>query len=210
MYGKTEGSASPNAHALCRGWRPTSKGPTALLWNLSLAEGCLSAALPDAKKCSDSWAEEGARQRAAQLVLNSCLGSAVPSLNACHSFTEKFSMGKFWLCASWCLKNVSCWHQGSGGFSSQMTNWSTSVYFVFFLFLQQKSSLSLEIITKISITAPLRSRRWAKIPAVLEKCGVPLCTRQFLRLRLTVFKIPSINAWFAVQLPNVFCCTSVL
>lgn len=75
---------------------------------------------------------------------------------------------------------------------SQMTNWPSSVHLGF---LQQENSFYLEIIANTSVTAPHRSTRWAKTPAVLEKSSVPLCTRPFLRLRWAMFKTPSIKAW---------------
>lgn len=58
MYGKTEGSASPNAHAVFRAWRPTPNGPPHSSEPES-SRGVLSTALPDAKKCSGPRAEEG-------------------------------------------------------------------------------------------------------------------------------------------------------
>lgn len=58
MYGKTEGSASPNARAAFRARGATSKGPWQLLPN-PICRGGPSAALPDAEKCSDPRAGKG-------------------------------------------------------------------------------------------------------------------------------------------------------
>lgn len=90
VYGKTEGSASPNAHRVSS-LKATAEGALAFLQ--SKPSRAAQQALPGAKQCSGPQAEEGTRQPTAPGVLSSCLDSAKPSLTACYSFIEQSSTG---------------------------------------------------------------------------------------------------------------------
>lgn len=64
MYGKTEGSASPNAHALFRAGRPTSKRSHDTPLKSSPEEGCLSAEA--SPRCREAlWSPGWGRGKAA-------------------------------------------------------------------------------------------------------------------------------------------------
>lgn len=96
MYGKTEGSARPNAHCVFRVWRPLLERP----WHSRHpspegSPGC------QAVLWSPGWGRDKAANstRGSQLLLGQCCAEL-----DCLLLHRGIFTGAFWLYTSWCLK----------------------------------------------------------------------------------------------------------
>lgn len=101
MYGKREGSASPNAHSVFRVWRPLLKGPWHS-WNPSpaqeprrLSQVPSSALVPRLRKAQGST-------RGSQFLLGQCYAEP----DCLLQLHREIFYRRFWLYTRWCLKSL--------------------------------------------------------------------------------------------------------
>lgn len=123
MCGKTEGSASPNAHSVFRVWRPLLKGPWHS-WNPSsaqeprrLSQVPSSALVPRLRKAQGSQQHQGFSVPAWTVLCRAWLPATTLQRNLLQKILALHKL----------VSKRACWHQESGG-SSTAQKAATSLY----------------------------------------------------------------------------------